>query len=81
MESFQFRFKIGSSFFFNVFIAWETRSNPTHLNSVSYCTTTSKCPKQNQLLVQHKYKSQCVKIELLSKLSKQENLISLKFPT
>lgn len=29
----------------------------------------------------HKNKSWCVKTELLSKLCKQENLISLKFPT
>lgn len=66
---------------YGVFIAWKTRSNPPCLKSVLEHTPTSKWPRQNQLLVYHKNKSQCVKIELLSKLCKQENLISLKFPT
>ena len=67
--------------FYGVFIVWKTRSNPTCLKSVLEHTPTSKWLRQNQLLVYHKNKSQCVEIELLSKLCKQENLISLKFPT
>lgn len=77
---FHFYSKLAHGFYF-VFIAWKTRSNPTCLKLVSEHSPTSKWLRQNQLLVHHKNKSQGVKIELLSKPCKQENLISLKFPT